>query len=252
MISESELNFYRYKVIDSIKEFGYVKYSIIYDLSKIKLDQKILRKIFRYRLKKNSYFLYSFEAKCSICGKIHLEEELSNFSHLNNYILFLNNKIKKKNIEDDFLCTECLAKSKLITDKNINQFTNAEEFINIFVNNNFTLYRPLKKCTFKKFYLAYISLSREDRIVIYKTLRNLNYEVYLKTLWWKIIKSEVLRLYKYTCCNCNFKKSRDKLQKDGLEFDVHHKTYKYRGCEIINLDSLECLCKECHKLIHFK
>lgn len=68
---------------------------------------------------------------------------------------------------------------------------------------------------------------------------NKEYDDYLQSEKWRLIKDAVLRRDGFKCCRCD--------RKDNLQ--VHHKTYK----RIFNerLTDLETLCKGCHYLHHY-
>jgi len=72
--------------------------------------------------------------------------------------------------------------------------------------------------------------------------RYMNYKEYLKTPYWKAVRSEAHKVHKGECKRC---KASDKLQ-------VHHKSYKHsRGGEHLHVkDELELLCSKCHHSEH--
>lgn len=81
-----------------------------------------------------------------------------------------------------------------------------------------------------------------SHIVDYETIREylvaIDYQDYLKTLYWKSI-SKYIRS-KFDSCKCGVK---DKLH-------VHHNTYKYVGIEHLHINCLDVMCDKCHSLIH--
>lgn len=71
-------------------------------------------------------------------------------------------------------------------------------------------------------------------------LRTMLYSEYLETPEWKEIRNKALKKSGFKCSVCN----RDD------ELNVHHKTYKNRGCE--KIDDLVVLCRNCHSIFHGK
>lgn len=80
-----------------------------------------------------------------------------------------------------------------------------------------------------------------SHIVDYETIREylvaIDYQDYLKTLYWKAISKFVRSKFKE--CKCG---NKEKLH-------VHHNTYKYIGIEHLHINCLEVLCESCHSLI---
>jgi len=76
-----------------------------------------------------------------------------------------------------------------------------------------------------------------------ETLKNMKYEEFLQTDYWKMV-SEQARInahYKCQLCGCNDKK-----------LNVHHNTYEHRGEEFKHMEDLICLCEDCHNFYHRK
>jgi len=70
-------------------------------------------------------------------------------------------------------------------------------------------------------------------------LKVMQYEGFLKTLYWRIIREYVIA--KYICCQ--YCKSKNQL-------NVHHLDYSLRGQEYRDLSCLILLCRDCHKTDH--
>jgi hypothetical protein len=66
-----------------------------------------------------------------------------------------------------------------------------------------------------------------------------NYQKYLKSEWWSVVRKEMLKLFP-ACQQCDF----------PYELNVHHKTYERLWKEKIP-DDLEVLCQSCHSRHHF-
>lgn len=72
-------------------------------------------------------------------------------------------------------------------------------------------------------------------------LKNMKYEDFLQTDYWKMV-SEQARINahnKCQVCGCNDKK-----------LHVHHNTYEHHGEEHKHMEDLVCLCEDCHYLYH--
>jgi len=73
-------------------------------------------------------------------------------------------------------------------------------------------------------------------------LRGLAYKDFLRTPYWAAVVVAKKRQARWKCERCEEKR----------ELQVHHKNYKHRCLEHINLTSLECLCRVCHAKEHGK
>ncbi len=70
--------------------------------------------------------------------------------------------------------------------------------------------------------------------------QNLKYKEFLLTDYWKILSSYSKDIFK-SCVLCNSKNN----------LNIHHRTYKNIGFEILNIfENLTCLCNSCHKKHH--
>lgn len=67
-----------------------------------------------------------------------------------------------------------------------------------------------------------------------------NYNTFLKSNYWKRIRTRVLIRDKRTCQKCGSK----------IKLHVHHKTYQHHGLEHNHLGDLITLCDLCHSLEH--
>lgn len=74
---------------------------------------------------------------------------------------------------------------------------------------------------------------------------HMDYEKYLRTVFWKEIKEWVLERDNYKCVICNTVKSR------FCELEVHHRSYDVEVLEGRDDEMLVSLCPQCHKLIEF-
>lgn len=76
-------------------------------------------------------------------------------------------------------------------------------------------------------------------------LSHMDYEKYLRTVFWKEIKEWVRERDNNRCVICHAAKSR------FCELEVHHRSYDLEVLEGRNSDMLISLCPRCHKLIEF-
>lgn len=76
-------------------------------------------------------------------------------------------------------------------------------------------------------------------------LSQMDYEKYLRTVFWKEIKEWVAERDSYRCIICNSEKSR------FCDLEIHHRSYDLEVLEGRNSDMLVSLCPRCHKLIEF-
>lgn len=76
-----------------------------------------------------------------------------------------------------------------------------------------------------------------------KRLRQLPYQKFLRTFYWRAIRSHLLSRAQGRCRSgfeCH--------ERSSLE--VHHRTYEHRGREHLHLGDLSVLCDECHRRLH--
>jgi hypothetical protein len=69
-----------------------------------------------------------------------------------------------------------------------------------------------------------------------KLIKELNYNEFLKTVYWYTISHKVKSNNNNMCSKCTSK----------INLQVHHTTYKNHGYEIRHLKDLIVLCKKCH------
>jgi len=74
-----------------------------------------------------------------------------------------------------------------------------------------------------------------------RMVRDLNYNEYMNSIYWNIIKQYVWYSNR-KCLICGLKK----------HLQVHHKNYFHLGYEILHLEDLELLCFRCHTKEHGK
>jgi len=95
------------------------------------------------------------------------------------------------------------------------------------IGSNYKLWLLLNKCT--------------NYDIVGKYASELNYQIFLKTLYWKGVRYYVKRMNDFKCQQCT---SKEKLA-------VHHTTYEHRGHDHLFWETtLVCLCNNCHKKTH--
>lgn len=80
-------------------------------------------------------------------------------------------------------------------------------------------------------------------------LARTNYDAYLASDYWQIIRAEVLDRVHFCCDGCGLDVN-ELRQVRGDHLEVHHKTYQRLGAEWRNLADLEALCGRCHSFEH--
>ncbi len=83
-------------------------------------------------------------------------------------------------------------------------------------------------------------LGRVMQPEISRQLRSLDYQHFLETLYWKIVRDFVVRSQKRTCMKCKHRRS----------LHVHHDSYEHVGYEYLHLGELVVLCGFCHEQLH--
>lgn len=73
-------------------------------------------------------------------------------------------------------------------------------------------------------------------------LREMDYQQFLNTGYWKILSAHIKAKNNHSCQLCGAK----------TNLEVHHITYEHRGCESAYQDDLACLCHNCHAKEHEK
>ena len=77
------------------------------------------------------------------------------------------------------------------------------------------------------------AITKLDRNYLY----SLQHKLFLKTLYWLIIREYLLEIREHKCQRCGKEK----------RLNVHHESYDHKGSEFENLDDLIVLCRPCHE-----
>lgn len=74
-------------------------------------------------------------------------------------------------------------------------------------------------------------------------IKSMDYHEFLNTPWWNAVRDYKRRREDNTCekCGCTDK-----------TLHIHHPNYEIRGYEDKYIDTLQCLCEDCHKEAHNK
>lgn len=96
---------------------------------------------------------------------------------------------------------------------------------------------------FRDFNKLYVWYQYVDKKHVKREIQNMNYQDFLFTRYWQIIRSYIISTKsKCTCEICG--------DQDHLE--VHHSRYKHLlGEELNHLEELQCLCHHCHSKLHW-
>ena len=93
----------------------------------------------------------------------------------------------------------------------------------------------IKKGAYKKVGI----IPKKKLSAIFQKKRN-DYNVFLRSAYWKKVRLLVLERDNKTCQVCGSKKT----------LHVHHKTYEHHFSELEHLEDLITLCKSCHEKEH--
>lgn len=78
--------------------------------------------------------------------------------------------------------------------------------------------------------------------VISEYIKNMDYNDFLNTPYWKAVAERVKNKAKNRCQMCN----------SSENLNVHHRTYNNHGDELHHMEDLVCICKSCHQKYHFE
>lgn len=186
----------------------------------------------------NSMFISEY--KCLKCYNIKITKlSRENFLNLIYSGIKCDDCIKKEH--DENIKIELTKQENLKIQYEQNKEVNTNIFIEMYLKNNYTT-KDTPYSEYKQMSRIF-NKSKMDHLI--KETKELNYKIFLNTVYWKIIS----RYKKY--------KSNNKCElcyKDS-NLHVHHKTYKNHGMEIddeIIRNDLIVLCSNCHNHHHHK
>ncbi len=82
--------------------------------------------------------------------------------------------------------------------------------------------------------------TEQQKNAAYRRMKNMPYQDFLKTAYWKTIRDYVVHRHNGNCQSCLSSRA----------IDVHHRTYRNHGREHINLGDLMPVCRQCHEILH--
>lgn len=97
--------------------------------------------------------------------------------------------------------------------------------------------------TDKKWMLIQMDRYNVNENYIRNYIKSMDYHEFLNTPWWNAVRDYKRRREDNTCekCGCTDK-----------TLHIHHPNYEIRGYEDKYIDTLQCLCEDCHKEAHSK
>lgn len=228
------------------KDEGYIEVGDFIDYNVIKLfatsDVHKVRKLFKPFQFETSY---TCELVCDICSEKFTT--IMNKSHL--FDLFRHIKGGSKKDKTVISCDKCKAEKERRNKELANQYQieslrakeeNTEHYIQVYLNPKYKWKDDIK--TYRKIQL--LSYSRldvyENEIISY--IRDMDYNDFLNTMYWKAIAERIKYKANFRCQMCN---SNDNLI-------THHRTYEHHGDEIHHMEDLICICRDCHEKYHFE
>jgi len=124
--------------------------------------------------------------------------------------------------------------------KIVNQEAKKEAYIKQYIKQYLAIDRSWKDGIkqYERFKIINSPVSSEPEVIKY--IKEMNYQDFLQTLYWKTIAQQVRYKANFRCQLCN--------AENGIY--VHHSTYDIHGAESSNLDKLLTLCSDCHKTFH--
>lgn len=79
----------------------------------------------------------------------------------------------------------------------------------------------------------------ENRQRFRERVKEMPYEEFVKTEYWKLVSAYVLHQANYKCRHCGQGATR-----------VHHVSYEHHGEEHLHLEDLHAICGGCHRILH--
>lgn len=88
--------------------------------------------------------------------------------------------------------------------------------------------------------ISFDEMEREITVQTLEFLRDMPYSQFMKSLYWRLVRKEVLSRKGKRCSECN----------RTNDLQVHHTTYEHHGMEHRYLNDLVVLCSLCHAKQH--
>ena len=184
---------------------------------------------------KNEKRQQPMERICCCCNNIFVKTY--SFSQINTII-----RDSPKN-NNKFVCPNCQnvekeKKISLLKEKENMIKERTEEYIKYYLDSdrawNVRTKTWQKIQSLQDFYVDYNEIENY--------IKNMDYNDFLQTPYWKAIAEKVKSRAKWTCEMCG---------KSAECLNVHHPDYSFHGRELQNINRLKCLCPDCHEKFHF-
>lgn len=229
-----------FEKILSKKEDGYINYGDFINYKTVMLFVKSraddVKKLFAKKKKEDCNF-YLVELKCPKCGELY-NKKVSRYE-----IYKVLSSIRSKAF-DKSICDKCIAEKK----RKETEYKIAEEYrkqkqIEKDTERYISLYLDSDKCWNKgvsnkrKLYDLHTNV-KNDTIIEY--IKEMDYQDFLNTPYWKAISEAVKIKAGYRCQLCN----------SNIGLNTHHRCYDNHGDELHNMQDLICFCEECHNNHH--
>ena len=139
------------------------------------------------------------------------------------------NKVDVKQFFKDYICSD-------------NIETNTLNYIKLFLTtDDIDTFKTFN--TDKKWEAIQMDGYNVNENYIRNYIKSMDYHEFLNTPWWNAVRDYKRRREDNTCekCGCTDK-----------TLHIHHPNYEIRGYEDKYIDTLQCLCEDCHKEVHSK
>ena len=142
------------------------------------------------------------------------------------------NKVDVKQFFKDYLCSDNIE---------INTLNYIHLFLSIDSINSIDKFKIIN--TDEKWRAIKMDRYNVNENYIRNYIKSMDYHEFLKTPWWNAVRDYKRKREDNTCkkCGCTDK-----------TLHIHHPNYEIRGYEDKSIDTLQCLCEDCHKEAHSK
>ena len=142
------------------------------------------------------------------------------------------NKVDVKQFFKDYLCSDNIE---------INTLNYIHLFLSIDSINSIDKFKIIN--TDEKWRAIQMDRYNVNENYIRNYIKSMDYHEFLKTPWWNAVRDYKRKREDNTCkkCGCTDK-----------TLHIHHPNYEIRGYEDKYIDTLQCLCEDCHKEAHSK
>lgn len=185
--------------------------------------------------------LYSVELECMKCGKTWVVD--MNKTKFIEHITALHYTDESPYKASHILCNECLEEYKNRQNE-LNRIRGEEEYKERTENTKEFIKKYLSAFPTIEIYVKWstIRYANVDFDMVAEYIQEMNYYTFLNTIYWKVVAKKVKERAGYRCQLCN----------SSENLNVHHRSYRNHGYEVLHLEDLICLCHECHEKHHFE